>query len=350
MAINLKSIRDQVMVITGASSGIGLATARAAAAKGARLVLAARNGEVLQGLENEINGAGGQAIHVVADVSRREDVQRIASAAIGRFGGFDTWINNAGVSIYGRLEEVSLDDQQRLFQVNFWSMVYGSLIAVEHLKHRGGTIINMGSIASDIVYPLQGMYCATKHAVRAFTHALRMELEAEGAPVSVTLVKPAGINTPFDHHAKNYMDKEPKIAPPVYDPQEVAYALLHAARHPQRVIYVGGGGKMMSSFYKDAPHLVEWMNETVMTREQQRQEPPRDREGSLYQARSGGQERGDYPGHVMKRSFYTRAKLSPAVKISAFAALGLVALTLAGIMATDGKPALPHAVGARKAR
>jgi short-subunit dehydrogenase len=339
MAITLKPIRDQVIVITGASSGIGLATARAAAAKGARVVLAARNWEVLQRVENEINGAGGQAMHVVADVSRREDVERIAAAAIERFGGFDTWVNNAGLTIYGRLEEISLDDQQRLFQVNFWSMVYGARIAAAHLKQRGGgAIINMGSIASDIAYPLQGMYCATKHAVRAFTHALRMELEAQGAPVSVTLLKPAGINTPFDHHAKNYLDQEPKVTPPVYDPDEVAYAILHAARHPQRVIYVGGSGKLLTTLYKEAPKVVEWMNETVLSGEQQRQEAPRDREGGLYQARSEGQERGDYPGHVMKWSYYTRAKLSPAVRLSAFAALGLVALTVAGLMANTGKP------------
>jgi short-subunit dehydrogenase len=337
MAITLKPVHDQVIVITGASSGIGLATARAAAAKGARVVLAARNWEVLQGVEKEINDAGGHAIHVVADVSRREDVQRIATAAIERFGGFDTWVNNAGLTIYGRLDQVSLDDQQRLFQVNYWSQVYGSLIALEHFKRRGGgAIINMGSIASDIAYPLQGTYCASKHAVRAFTHALRMELEAEGAPISVTLVKPAGINTPFDHHAKNYLDQEPQLTPPVYDPSEVAYAILHAAQRPQRVIYVGGGGKLLSALYKEAPKLVEWMNETVLMEEQQRDEPPRQPEGGLYQAHSEGKERGDYPGHVMKWSYYTRAKLSPAVRISAFAALGLVALAVAGLM-TNGK-------------
>lgn len=339
MAITLKPVRDQVIVITGASSGIGLATARAAAAKGAKLVLAARNVQVLQDLENEINAAGGQAIHVVADVSRREDVQQISTAAIQRFGGFDTWVNNAGTTIYGRLDQVSLDDQQRLFQVNFWSQVYGSLIALEHFRHRGGgAIINMGSIASDIAYPLQGMYCATKHAVRAFTHALRMELDTEGAPISVTLIKPAGINTPFDHHAKNYLDKEPKITPPVYDPDEVAHAILHAAHRPQRVIYVGGSGKLLSALYKEAPKMVEWMNETVMMEQQQRDEPPRDRQGALYQARSEGKERSDYPGHVMKWSFYTRAKLSPAVKVSAYAALGLVALAVAGIMTNGKKP------------
>jgi hypothetical protein len=157
----------------------------------------------------------------------------------------------------------------------------------------------------------------------------------------VQRIATAAINTPFDHHAKNYLDREPKIPPPIYDPQEVAYAMLHAARHPQRVIYVGGGGKMMTSLYKDAPGLVEWMNETVMTREQKRQEPPRDREGSLYQARSEGKERGDYPGYVMKHSFYTRTKLSPAVTLSAFAALGLVALALAGVMTNGTKPPLP---------
>ncbi len=220
MSVSLKPLRDQVMVITGASSGIGLATAQAAATKGARLVLSSRNGAVLQDIERQINGAGGQAIHVVADVGRREEVQRIADAAVQCFGGFDTWVNNAGLSIWGRLEEVSDEDHHRLFETNFWGVVYGSLIAVAHLKRRGGALINLGSLVSDVAIPLQGMYRASKHAIKGFTDALRMELEEEGAPISVTLIKPTSINTPFPQHAKNYMDKEPKLPPPSIHPRK----------------------------------------------------------------------------------------------------------------------------------
>ncbi len=330
MSVSLKPLRDQVMVITGASSGIGLATAQAAAKRGTRLVLASRNGEVLKDTERQINGRGGRAIHVVADVSRRDDVRRIADAAIQRFGGFDTWVNNAGLSIWGRLEEVSDDDHRRLFETNFWGVVYGSLIAVEHLKRRGGTLINLGSVVSDVAIPLQGMYSASKHALKGFTDALRIELEEQGAPISVTLIKPTSINTPFPQHAKNYTAKEPKLPPPIYQPEEVANAILHAATHPERDIFVGGSSKMMSSLNKRAPRAMDWLSERVMMKQQQRDEPPRDREGALYRAGKDGRVHGDHPGYVRKTSLYTRASLHPLLTGVLAAAAGTAVMAWLG--------------------
>src|SRR5262245_50151651 len=126
----LKPLRDQVVVITGASSGIGLATACEAARRGAYVVMAARNGDVLEQVEDEIRDQGGEAMHVVADVSRVEDLREVARAAVERYGGFDTWVNNAGVSIWGRIGTASQDDERRLFDVNFWGVVNGSRVAV----------------------------------------------------------------------------------------------------------------------------------------------------------------------------------------------------------------------------
>ena len=206
MAISLKPLHEQVMVITGASSGIGLATALAAAKKGAKVVLASRNKEALQKVEQQISKEGGTAMHVVADVGRREDVQKIADAAIAKYGGFDTWVNNAGITVYGRLEEVSEEDHRRLFDTNFWGVVSGSQIAARHLKNKGGAIINLGSVLSDASVPIQGMYSASKHAVKGFTDALRLELKEEGAGISITLIKPSAIDTPYTQHAKNYTD------------------------------------------------------------------------------------------------------------------------------------------------
>jgi NAD(P)-dependent dehydrogenase (short-subunit alcohol dehydrogenase family) len=157
MKLKLKKLRDQVVVITGASSGIGLVTARRAARRGARLVLAARSGEELRQLASEISSQGGQAIDVVADVASEEDVRHIAKAARERFGGFDTWINNAGLTMFGRLEETSLSDARRLFDINFWGIVHGSLAALPQLKKHGGALINLGSVVSDRAFPLQGM-------------------------------------------------------------------------------------------------------------------------------------------------------------------------------------------------
>jgi short-subunit dehydrogenase len=195
MAVKLKRLNQQVLVMTGASSGIGLVTARAAAERGTRLVLASRSQGELQQLKEEITANGGQAIAVGADVGQEEDVRRIAQAAQEQFGGFDTWVNNAGVSIYGKLLEISIEDMRRLFETNFWGVVYGSLEAARNLKQRGGAIINIGSTLSDRAIPMQGIYSASKHAVKGFTDALRMELEEEGAPISVTLIKPGAIDS-----------------------------------------------------------------------------------------------------------------------------------------------------------
>lgn len=325
MAVSLKPLREQVMVITGASSGIGLATARMAAECGTRLVLAARNDEALGDIERQITAAGGQAVHVAADVSRRDDVVRIADAAVTRFGGFDTWVNNAGVSIWGRLEQVSDADSRRLFDINFWGTVYGSLVAAGYLKQRGGALINLGSVASDNALPIQGMYAASKHAVKAFTDALRMELEEAGAPISVTLIKPHSIDTPFPQNAKNYTDREPKLPPPTYAPEEVARAILHAAAHPQRDIYVGGAGRVMTAFGHQAPRVMDYLGERVMTREQFRDEPARNPDGTLYRPGRGGRVRGDQPGLVRETSVYTRAAMHPLLTGVLLAGAGVAA-------------------------
>jgi short-subunit dehydrogenase len=313
MAVALKPLNQQVLVITGATSGIGLTTARMAAEKGAKLVLAARSEDDLQRLEEEINGFGGEAVAAVCDVGNQEDVRRLAETAVSRFGGFDTWVNNAGVSIYGRLEEVSMNDNHRLFDTDFWGVVHGSLEAAGHLKERGGAIINIGSLASDRAFPLQGMYCAAKHAVKGFTDALRMELEDDKAPISVTLIKPAGIDTPFPQHAKNTLEAEPKLPAPVYAPEAVAHAILQAATRPIRDIYVGGASKVLSTMGKVAPRLTDKVMGLTMFESQKSDLPVQHRKGTLYDGDGGLRQRGGHPGRVMESSLYTRASLHPVV-------------------------------------
>jgi short-subunit dehydrogenase len=326
MAVRLKKLSEQVMVLTGASSGIGLATARLAAKRGARLVLAARSEDSLRQLCDEINSAGGEAIYVVADVGREEDVRRVHEEALRRFGWYDTWINDAGVSIYGDMLNIPNEDNRRLFETNFWGVVYGSQVAAKYLKNRGGALINVGSTVGDRAVPVQGMYSASKHAVKGFTDALRMELEAAGAPVSVTLIKPAAIDTPFTHHAMNYQDREPSLPPPVYDAQVVAEAILYCAENPVRDMFAGGGGKAMSASGHYAPRATDKLMEATMFDLQKSKEPPRPREeNGLHRAGGGLSESGGYEGHVMRSSAYTKAAMHPllsgAIMIGAGVAL-----------------------------
>jgi short-subunit dehydrogenase len=316
MGVQFKKLSEQVIVITGASSGIGLVTARMAARRGARLVLAARSQDALAQLRDEIKSEGGSAVYVVADVGEESDVRRIAETAIENFGGFDTWVNNAGVSIYGRILEVSMEDHRRLFDTNYWGLVHGSRVAAEHLRARpgGGAIINVGSTLSDRAIPLQGAYCASKHAVKGFTDALRMELEEEDAPVSVTLIKPSAIDTPYKHHAKNYMTVEPENPPPVYAPETVAEAILHCAEHPERDVFVGAGGKALSTSGRFAPRLTDKVMEATLFDLQQTDKPsPEDRSDGLFDASEDLRERGGYQGHVAESSLYTKAALHPLV-------------------------------------
>ena len=345
MDVKLKKLSEQTIVITGASSGIGLVTARMAARRGARLVLAARNGEALRLLTEEINAAGGAASYVVCDVGREEDVRRVAEEAVRRFGGFDTWVNNAGVSIYGRVLEVTTEDQRRVFETNYWGVVHGSRVACEHLRERGGALIQIGSVLSDRAIPLQGTYCASKHAVKGFTDALRMELEEEDAPISVTLIKPSAIDTPYRAHAKNYMDMEPLNPPPVYAPETVAEAILHCAEYPERDMFVGGGGKALSVAGENAPRLTDVAMEATMFDLQQSDKPSSpDRADSLHAPSRDGEERGGYPGHVAESSVYTKAAMHPFVTgalVFAGAALGFKLLRRAK-PATNGHAHTRH--------
>jgi short-subunit dehydrogenase len=333
MNIRLKPVEEQVVVLTGASSGIGLATARALAERGARLVLVARNEDELRDIARECGGEGGRAVAVGADVGDFEAVRRVADRAVEAFGGFDTWINNAGVAIYGRTVEIPLEDQRRLFETNYWGVVHGSLVAARHLKaHPDGTagkIINTGSVLSDRAMIYQGPYSASKHAVKGFTDALRMELEAEGAPVSITLIKPSAIDTPYMEHARSYMDAEgTKNPPPSYDPSLVARAMLHACEHDKRDIVVGFGGWAVSAMGALAPRATDWIMEATGRITQTSDDPGRrEMRDNLYEPRRDGAERSSLPGGSRKTSLFLEAQLHPVATALALTGAG-VALAL----------------------
>jgi short-subunit dehydrogenase len=343
MTRQLLPLREQVVVITGASSGIGLVTAKQAAAAGARVVLSARNHRDLEHAVEDIRRAGGRAAYVVADVADPRQVEAIADRAIGEFGRIDTWVNNAAVSMYGRIMQVAVEDMRRQMDVNYWGQVHGSRTAVRHMRERGGALINVASALADRAIPLQATYCAAKHAVKAFTDALRMELEEEGVPISVTLVKPASIDTPFFEKARSYLGVEPQPVPPVYAPDVVAEVILHAAQYRLRELIAGGSGAKLSAA-RCAPRLADLYMERWTFASQRTNTPTNGRADNLYQPvdDDGGERGHHWSGHTRRRSIYTKAFLHP--RAAAVAAAGLAAcaaLARAAMRSQSSRPPVP---------
>jgi short-subunit dehydrogenase len=327
----MKPLAEQTIVITGASSGIGLVTARMAAARGARVVLAARNEADLARAVERIRDDGGRAIAISADVSDPAQVEMIADAAEGEFGDIDTWVNNAGVSIYGRLMDLDLADMRRQLDVNFWGAVHGSLTAASRMLRTGGTIINVASALADRAIPLQGIYCAAKHAIKAFTDTLRMELEEENAPIRITLLKPSSMDTPFFQKAKTLLGREPQPIPPVYAPEVCARAILECAERPVRDLVVGGMGKVLGVAQSLSPRLTDlYMERSTFDAQSSDVPVAAGRPDNLYvPLPNDGGERGRYwSGRTKRTSLYTWAALHPgrAAALAAVAGAGIAAL------------------------
>ncbi len=330
MTIKLKPLAEQVIVITGASSGIGLVTARRAAAAGARVLLVARSEDALRAAVEGIVAAGGDADFAVADVGDAAQVQAAAAKAVARFGRIDSWVNDAGSAIYGKVLDTPLVEQEQLFRTNYFGVVHGCEAAVPHLGG-GGAIVTVGSLASDMPSPPMGVYSATKHAVKAYVEVLRMELQADGLPISVTLVKPAGIDTPIGQHASNHgSDGEAQIPPPAYDPELVAGAILDSCVHPRREVTVGGVGRAQVLFSQHFPTLYEWLAPRG-AKAAYSPTTPQPRPSNLFAGANAGNERsGEHP-HRLRHSIYTSAMLHPkttAVGLGVVA--GAVALLFAG--------------------
>ena len=253
----VRPLSEQVVVITGASSGIGRATAHLLARHGASLVLAARNESALEETAREVEERGGNAVAVPTDVSDPAQVQRLAERAVEAFGRIDTWVNGAAVSVYGTVEQLTDEEMRRVVEVALLGTMYGARAALPHLRRSGGTLIDIASVAGRRAVPLQAPYSAAKHGIVGFDEALRVELARDAPNVGVTTILPYGINTPFFNHARSKLGVLPQPTPPAYAPEAVAEAIAWAAEHRTREIVVGGAAKGALLMQRLSPSLVD---------------------------------------------------------------------------------------------
>jgi NAD(P)-dependent dehydrogenase (short-subunit alcohol dehydrogenase family) len=217
--------RAYTVVVTGASAGIGRAAAIRFARDGARVALIARGRERLAAAAAEVQEAGGQALIVPADVSRSDEVEAAAERIEAEAGPIDVWVNNAMVTVYGPVREVSPDEFRRVMETTYLGTVHGTLAALRRMLPRDrGTIVQVGSALAYRAIPLQSAYCAAKFAVRGFTDALRSKLIHDGSHVHLTMVQLAGFNTPQFEWGQSHLDKRPQPLPPIYQPEVAARA------------------------------------------------------------------------------------------------------------------------------
>ena len=314
-----RNLAGAVVVITGASSGIGRAAARAFAERDARLVLAARREEPLREAADECRRLGVDAVAVPTDVTDEAAVEGLARQAAERFGGIDVWVNNAGVYLAGSFEDTPPEAFRRVIEVNLFGCVNGARAALPRLRARNGVLINVASVAGASTYPYFSAYVASKWAVRGWSATLRQELFGSG--VDVCTILPASIDTPLFQHAANYTGWLLKAMNPVYTPEMVAEAMIRCAERPTREVILGGAGRMMATQWALAPRLAERMFRVQAESDHFRQDqsvPPKD--GNLYEPmREGTETTGGWGGSRLPDKIAGAATLGLAAAGSAAA-------------------------------
>jgi short-subunit dehydrogenase len=248
--------KAEVVVVTGASAGVGRVTVRAFARRGAHIGLLARGRDGLEGAQREAAQLGGKGLILPTDVSDPEQVERAASAVEDTFGPIDVWVNNAMVSVFSPVKEMTAEDYRRVTEVTYLGYVHGTLAALRRMLPRDrGIIVQVGSALAYRGIPLQSAYCGAKHAIQGFTESLRCELIHDRSNVKVTMVQMPGMNTPQFGWVKNRLPRKPQPVPPVYQPEIAAEAIYHAAHHYRREWYVGGSTAIVIPGNKLAPGL-----------------------------------------------------------------------------------------------
>lgn len=305
----MRPINEQVIVITGAASGIGRETAIQFGQKGASVVLADQNKTALQEAAREVERVGGKAETVVTDVAEWEQVNRLAQEAVDHFGRIDIWVNNAAVSEYATVEQMTVEEIDRIIQVILMGQIHGMKAVIPHMKREHqGTIINVASVLAVRGVPLQAAYCAAKHGIKGFTESLRLELEHEKTGINVTLIMPSSINTPLFDHARSKLGVKPMPIPPIYEPRVVAEAILYAAEHPLRDIIVGGSGKMMEVVERISPKLLDkfMLRKGQMWKKQKTNQPDDGKDNLFGPIEDKGTTTGSFGKKSKSTSLYTR--------------------------------------------
>lgn len=328
-----RPIAEQAIVITGASSGIGRATAVEFGRHGARLVLAARGDEALDAACREVEEAGGRAYPVPTDVRTWSQVEQLADDAMGKFDRIDTWVNAAAVALYAKFEDVTPEEFEQVVRTNLFGVAWGTKAALAKMRTEGeGTIINISSVLGQRAVPLQSAYVAAKHGVRGMDEAIRLELDGEESEIKLVTIFPSSINTPFFDHARSKMGVKPAPIPPVYEPQVVAEAIVHAAEHPQAEIVVGGAGKLLSLGERMNPAFLDkYMTANRRMEQQQKTDEPAYDDDNLFAPLPGpGSVEGSFGEGAKTESVYTKLlEEHPGRKAAAVAAGAIGALFLA---------------------
>jgi short-subunit dehydrogenase len=294
-------IAGKTFVVTGASSGFGRGVALELASQGANVVLAARRKELLEEVAAEARAAGGTPLVVPTDVGKAEDVEKLADAAVARFGRIDVWINNAGVGAIGPFEKIPLEDHSRLIDVNLKGVIYGSHAAMRQFRAQGGgTLVNIGSIDSEVPLAYQASYSASKAGVLSLGRALNEEIRLSGmrATIKVATVMPWAADTPWWPHAANYSGGTPRMAA-MDDPQKVVDAIVRISLHPREEMAVGWKAKGSYASHQLLPDLTERISANIAHRWQIETAPPAPpTSGTLHEPMAAGQ---DVEGGVRER-------------------------------------------------
>jgi short-subunit dehydrogenase len=291
----MKPFSDLVVVITGASSGIGRATTMLFAGRQAKLVLAARSRENLEQVAKDCQGKATRVLVVPTDVSQPIEVQKLAEQAVEAFGHIDVWINDAGIGLYSRFEESPTDEFRQVIETNLFGAIYGAREAMKQFRRQGsGLLVNISSQLAFGGAPYSSAYVISKYGMRALSDTLREELFQTG--IHVCTVYPASTDTPFFQHAANYMGKEVKPLGSISDPREVAKAILRLVEHPKPDTLVGKSGYLVEPLHWFAPRLHSGLLRKTTERGQFRNKPARPRQGNIFEPSPLAAEKGSWRG------------------------------------------------------